>query len=81
MLHGERARISTPPLNEGEEAYAVVYEDVKTTTGWGGYYPVTSTTPDTPVESAKTADPIGLYIGVSILGAFGTAVLGRKRED
>ena len=67
--------------------YAVVYEDVPTYYGWGGYYPVvggtSSSTTDKTVTSAKTFDAgIGLYIGMSIAAAAGSAVImGKKRED
>jgi len=36
---------------------------------------------DKLVESAKTADPIGLYIGVTALATLGSALLAKKKED
>ena len=67
--------------------YAVVYEDTsKTPTG--GYYPsyggggTTTTTPDKEITSPKTFDAgVALYVGISVVGAVGTVVLGKKRED
>lgn len=58
--------------------YALGYVDVKV---GGGYYPYNPTTPDKLVESAKTADPIGLYIGVTALATLGSALLLKKKED
>ena len=59
-----------------------VYTVTKVTTG--GYYPYyPSTTPNSElVKSPDTFDAgIALYVGVSVMGAIGTVVLGKKRED
>ena len=65
--------------------YAVVYEDVKTSGGYyPGYYvpPVSSTEKDNDIKSPETFDAgIALYVGVSVMGAIGTVVLSKKRED
>ena len=92
-LHdGVAMRLNAEMVNDGLSfksklfsTYAVAYEDVYTG-GWGGYYPVvggTTTTPDKPVTSPDTFDAgIGLYIGMSIAAAAGSAVImGKKRED
>lgn len=67
--------------------YAVVYEDTSNTPT-GGYYPsyggggTTTTTPDKEITSPKTFDAgVALYVGISVVGAVGTVVLGKKRED
>ena len=94
-LHdGVAMRLNAEMVNDGLSfksklfsTYAVAYEDVYTG-GWGGYYPIvggTTTTPDADetVTSPKTFDAgIGLYIGMSIAAAAGSAVImGKKRED
>ena len=92
-LHdGVAMRLDAEMVNDGLSfksklfsTYAVAYEDVYTG-GWGGYYPVvggTTTTPDKTVTSPDTFDAgIGLYIGMSIAAAAGSAVImGKKRED
>ena len=58
-----------------------VYTVTKVTGGYYPYYP--STTPDSElVKSPDTFDAgIALYVGVSVMGAIGTVVLGKKRED
>jgi len=63
--------------------YALGYVDTEIPAG--GYYPYypPTTTPDSElVKSPDTFDAgIALYVGVSVMGAIGTVVLGKKRED
>ena len=64
--------------------YAVVYEDVATSTNYPIYYwPVgDTTTTDEDVTSPKTFDAgVALYVGMSVAAAVGTVTLGKKRED
>lgn len=64
--------------------YAVVYEDVATSTNYPIYYwPVgDTTTTDEDVTSPKTFDAgVALYVGMSVAAAVGTVTLSKKRED
>ena len=64
--------------------YAVVYEDVATSTNYPIYYwPVGgTTTTDEDIKSPETFDAgIALYVGMSVAAAVGTVTLSKKRED
>ncbi|MBQ2782253.1 MAG: hypothetical protein IJE94_03555 [Oscillospiraceae bacterium] len=60
----------------------VKYTFTKVTGGYYPYYPPTTTPDSELVKSPDTFDAgIALYVGVSVMGAIGTVVLGKKRED
>ena len=84
------AGVSAPTISAGS-GYTMTKENVtggvkytftKVTGGYYPYYPPTTTPDSELVKSPDTFDAgIALYVGVSVMGAIGTVVLGKKRED